>query len=151
MVDRPIFQFSAGGVVIRDGECLVIRARNLKGRSVWTFPKGQLQEGEDSRQAAVREVREETGWQCQIERELPRSEYWFQRNGQRIKKTVHWFRMLPIEQVGKPDFEVEEARWMPIEEARTRLTYRSDRQLLEAAIASAEQRLPKSEKEEFDH
>jgi 8-oxo-dGTP pyrophosphatase MutT (NUDIX family) len=131
-VAPPIFEFSAGGVVLRDGQVLVIRTRDLKGRMVWTFPKGKLNEGEKSPEAAIREVEEETGWRCTIEAELPRSQYWFQREGQRVKKTVRWFRMAPVELVGRPDQEIEEAAWVPVHEAMERLTYESDRKLLGA-------------------
>ncbi len=134
---RPIFEYSAGGVVLDDTQVLLIRTRALTGRTVWAFPKGKLNEGETSQQAAVREVEEETGWRCQIAAELARSEYWFQREGQRVKKTVRWFRMTPLEQVGQPDHEIDEAAWAPLEEALVRLTYPSDRELLRSAMADS--------------
>ena len=131
---KPIFEYSAGGVVLKEDQVLLIRTKDIKQREVWTFPKGKLNAGEDSPQAAVREVVEETGWRCQIDTELPRSEYWFQRQGQRVKKTVRWFRMSPLELVGSPDHEVEEAAWVAIGEAAQRLTYPSDRALLQRAL-----------------
>jgi 8-oxo-dGTP diphosphatase len=132
-----IFEFSAGGVVLREGQALLIRARDLRGRPVWTFPKGKLGEKETSLQAAVREVEEETGWRCRIEAELPRSQYWFQRAGQRVKKTVRWFRMAPLEQVGEHDEEIDEVAWVPVHEAMERLTYASDQELLRRAAEQA--------------
>jgi len=133
-----IFEYSAGGVVVREGSVLLIRTRDLKGRTVWTFPKGKLNTGETSQQAAVREVEEETGWRCRVERELPKSEYWFQRAGQRVKKTVRWFRMTPVEWVGGTDGEVDEVAWVPIGEALARLTYTSDQNLLrQVTVAEA--------------
>lgn len=132
---QPIFEYSAGGVVLREGTVLLIRTRDLRGRTVWTFPKGKLDAGETSQQAAVREVEEETGWRCRIERELPKSEYWFQRAGQRVKKTVRWFLMAPVEEVGGTDGEVEEVAWMPVGEALERLTYESDREQLKRVTA----------------
>lgn len=135
-VAQPIFEYSAGGVVLREGTVLLIRTHDLKGRTVWAFPKGKLDKGETSRQAAVREVEEETGWRCRIETELPKSEYWFQRAGQRVKKTVRWFRMTPVEERGETDGEVDEATWVPIGEALGRLTYDSDRILLQQVSAA---------------
>jgi diadenosine hexaphosphate hydrolase (ATP-forming) len=131
------FEFSAGGVVLRADQVLLVRSVDLKGRSVWTFPKGKLNAGEKSADAAVREVQEETGWQCRIEVELPRSEYWFQREGQRVKKTVRWYRMMAIEQVGSHDDEIEEVIWISVADAMTRLTYPADRKLLETAVKPA--------------
>lgn len=48
-----MFEFSAGGLVIREGTILVIRARDLKGHTVCTFPKGRVDKGETSQQAAL--------------------------------------------------------------------------------------------------
>lgn len=124
------YEYSAGGVAVRNGEVLLIRTRDLRDRTVWAFPKGKLNRNESSVQAALREVQEETGWRCRIEQELPKSQYWFQRQGRRVKKTVRWFLMTPEEQVGQHDGEVEEALWVPISEALTRLTYDADRTML---------------------
>lgn len=130
---KPTFEYSAGGVVLRDGTVLLIRTHDLKGRTIWAFPKGKLDTGETARQAAVREVEEETGWRCRIDAELAKSEYWFQREGQRVKKTVRWFRMTPVREGGGMDGEVDEAVWVPIGEALGRLTYDSNRELLKQA------------------
>lgn len=129
-----IFEYSAGGIVLDDGQVLLIHARALSGRLVWAFPKGKIDQDETGQQAALREVEEETGWHCRIETELARSEYWFQREGRRVKKTVRWFRMAPIEQAKQPDHEIEETAWVPLEEALTRLTYSSDRELLRSVV-----------------
>jgi 8-oxo-dGTP pyrophosphatase MutT (NUDIX family) len=128
---RPRLEFSAGGVVVDDrGQFLLIRARDLRNRPVWTLPKGTLAPGETSEQAALREVQEETGYHCEVVRELEAVTYWFQRNGQRIKKTVSWFLMRPIEKVGDHDHEVDEVAWADRAEALRRLRYDSDRRLL---------------------
>ena len=128
---RPQFQFSAGGLVIDgDGNVLLIRARDLRSRPVWTLPKGALTTGESSEAAALREVREETGYHCEVVRELEAFTYWFQREGRRIRKTVRWFLMRPVEKVGEHDHEVDEVRWASPEEADSLLRYDSDRRLL---------------------
>jgi 8-oxo-dGTP pyrophosphatase MutT (NUDIX family) len=128
---RPRLEFSAGGVVVDDrGQFLLIRARDLRNRPVWTLPKGTLAPGETSEQAALREVQEETGYLCRVVRELEVVTYWFQRDGQRIKKTVSWFLMHPLEKVGDHDHEVDEVAWAEREDALRRLRYDSDRRLL---------------------
>ncbi|MCE7976739.1 MAG: NUDIX hydrolase [Nitrospira sp. NTP1] len=125
---------SAGGVVLRPQEVLLIRVSDMKGRPVWSFPKGRLDAGETPAQAAVREVREETGWSCRIETDLSTTEYWFQREGHRFRKTVVWFKMAPVELSGVPDGEVEEVQWVEHTEALRRLTYASDAALLSHAL-----------------
>jgi ADP-ribose pyrophosphatase YjhB (NUDIX family) len=128
---RPIFEFSAGGLVLDDeGRVLLIRARDLRSRPVWTLPKGTLITGETSADAALREVREETGWRCELVRELEAVTYWFQRDGDRVRKTVRWFLMRPLEKEGEHDHEVDEVAWTTREEALARLRYDSDRRLL---------------------
>ncbi len=106
---RPIFEFSAGGLVVDvEGRVLLIRARDLRNRAVWTLPKGALAPGEQSVDAALRE------------------------GGRRVKKTVQWFLMRPIEKVGEHDHEVDEVAWAAPSEALTRLRYDSDRRLVTA-------------------
>lgn len=131
---RPLLQFSAGGLVVDEaGRILLIRARDLRNQPVWTLPKGALNPGESSADAAVREVREETGWRCEVVRELTAVTYWFQRSGQRIRKTVRWYLMRPLAKVGEHDHEVDEVLWADRADAQARLRYDSDRRLLAAA------------------
>jgi len=126
-------EFSAGGLVVdEEGRVLLIRARDLRERPVWTLPKGALNAGESSADAALREVREETGYRCEVVRELEPVTYWFQRDGRRIKKTVRWFLMRPLEKVGEHDHEVDEVAWADRAEALNRLRYDSDRRLIGA-------------------
>jgi 8-oxo-dGTP pyrophosphatase MutT (NUDIX family) len=132
-VPGPELQFSAGGLVLDEQErVLLIRTRDLRNRPVWTLPKGTLAAGETSAQAALREVREETGYQCEVIRELEPVTYWFQRSGHRVKKTVHWFLMRPLAKVGEHDHEVDEVMWASRAEALGRVRYDSDRRLLTA-------------------
>jgi 8-oxo-dGTP pyrophosphatase MutT (NUDIX family) len=132
---RPLLEFSAGGLVLdENGRVLLIRARDLRNQPVWTLPKGTLAPGETSADAALREVQEETGYRCELVRELQVVTYWFQRNGRRIKKTVRWFLMRPLEKVSEHDSEVDEVLWATPDEATARLRYDSDRRLLESLL-----------------
>ncbi len=130
----PRLEFSAGGLVLDDeGRVLLIRARDLRDQPVWTLPKGALKTGESSVEAALREVQEETGYRCEIVREMVPVTYWFQRDGRRIRKTVRWYLMRPVVKVGEHDHEVDEVLWADRAEAQSRLRYESDRRLLAAA------------------
>jgi 8-oxo-dGTP pyrophosphatase MutT (NUDIX family) len=127
----PRLEFSAGGLVVDDdGRVLLIRARDLRDQPVWTLPKGALKPGESSKDAALREVQEETGYRCEIVREMAPVTYWFQRGGRRIRKTVRWYLMRPVAKVGEHDHEVDEVLWTDRADADTRLRYDSDRRLL---------------------
>ena len=128
-----LLEFSAGGLVLDEqGRVLLIRARDLRGQPLWTLPKGALAPGESSADAALREVREETGYRCQLERELAPVTYWFRRDGRQVKKTVRWFLMRPLEKVGDHDHEVDEVLWTDRDDALIRLRYDSDRRLVGA-------------------
>lgn len=77
-------------------------------------------------------MREETGYRCELERELSPVTYWFRREGRQVKKTVRWFLMRPLEKVGDHDHEVDEVLWTDKGDALTRLRYDSDRRLVSA-------------------
>ena len=120
----------AAGAVLVDGErvALVHRPRY----DDWTLPKGKNEPGEDDSAAALREVQEETGYRCELVRELTPVTYWFQRGGRRIRKTVRWYLMRPIAKEGEHDHEVDEVLWAERADAEARLRYDSDRRLLAA-------------------
>ena len=100
----------------------------------WSFPKGKLDAGESVEQAALREVKEETGLKCRIVRELAVTSYRYRtRNKGRLKpKSVHYFLMEPLSRrIKVPVDEVDRAEWLEIDEAAKRLTYAQDRKLLD--------------------
>lgn len=126
-------EFSAGGVLIRDGRVLLIKMRNLSGKEVWTFPKGHLEEGETPETAALREVKEETGLDGRVLRPLHVALYSFARKGVPVDKRVDWFLMEAAggdEKPLTPD-EVLDKRWVSREEASGLLEYPSDLEIME--------------------
>jgi diadenosine hexaphosphate hydrolase (ATP-forming) len=125
-------EHSAGGVVLEDGRVLLILMQNLKGEKVWTFPKGHLEPGETPEAAAVREVAEETGWDCEIVSALRTARYSFSRGGVPVDKDVRWFLMRRAGGDGRPRTpdEVFGAKWLTPAEAAHELVYASDLELL---------------------
>jgi len=109
----------------------MVKVQNLEGKQIWTFPKGHIEKGEKSEQAALREVEEETGYRCEIVKPFDRIQYWFKRENQLTKKTVTWFLMKPLEKTGTFDTqEILETKWVPLVEAERLTKYKSDKKIL---------------------
>jgi len=132
-------ELSAGGVVVRDGQVIVIvpTRRGAQGQKVLGLPKGHVDPGETAEQAATREVREEAGVDADLVEKLGDVRYFYQRDGQRIFKMVRFFLFdYRSGRVEDHDDEVEEARWMPLEEAATALSYRGEREMVQRALSA---------------
>lgn len=129
----PDKEHSAGGVILEDKTVLLIQVRNLKGDKVWTFPKGHLEPGETPEQAALREVAEETGWECEIISDLYKAEYSFLRGEMLVDKDVRWFLVKRVGGDGLPKTpdEVLDMKWLPLGEAEQELIYKSDLDIID--------------------
>jgi len=130
-------EFSAGGVAVRDRSCVVIvpTRRAADGSRVLALPKGHPEPGESAADAALREVREEAGVSATLREKLGDVRYFYQRGGRRIAKVVSFYLLDYV--AGEPeehDHEVEEARWMALEEAAKQLTYRGERDMAARAL-----------------
>lgn len=131
-------EWSAGGVVIRGTECVVIvpTRRAANGDKVIALPKGHVDPGETPVQAAAREVREEAGVDTELLGELGAVRYWYMRDGRRIAKQVDFFLFgYAGGDVADHDHEVERAWWMPLSEATRRLTYDGERDMVARALS----------------
>jgi 8-oxo-dGTP pyrophosphatase MutT (NUDIX family) len=131
-------EISAGGVVLRGEEIVVIvpTRRAPDGSRVLALPKGHVDPGENTLQAAEREVREETGVSVELVRELGEVRYWYRRDGRTIPKSVMFYLFSYLSgDTADHDEEVEEARWMALEEAQTALTHAAEREMAQRALA----------------
>lgn len=127
---KPQIQ-AAGGLIVRDDGkiCLAHRPHYED----WSLPKGKVDDGESSEQAALREVQEEVGLRCRLEEELP-SAYYYAGGGR--TKTVRWWRMTPVQDLGfTANDEVDRRKWCRPHKALQRLTYEHDRQLVSMVFA----------------
>src|SRR6185437_12556578 len=130
-------EFSAGGVVVRGEEVVVIvpTRRAADGSRVLALPKGHVDPGETPVQAAQREVREETGILAEPVRELGETRYWYRRAGRTIGKEVQFFLFRHTGgDVADHDDEVEEVRWIPLEQAVRELSHAAEREIVSLAM-----------------
>ncbi|MGH2780173.1 MAG: NUDIX hydrolase, partial [Thermoleophilaceae bacterium] len=131
-----IREFSAGGVAVRRMRgrpyVAVVRVRD----EILALPKGHPDPGEPSDVAARREVREEAGLETELVEKLGDIRYWYARDGERVMKIVSFFLLrYRSGSVADHDHEVEEALWIPLEEAPDRLAYEGEREMAAAALS----------------
>ena len=109
---------AAGGIVVRNGSVLLVHRPRYGD---WSLPKGKLKLGESWAAAALREVEEETGLRCELGELVGSTAYGL--------KEVRYFRMTCD---GEPRAcnEVDEVRWVPLDEVANVLTYERDVALL---------------------
>lgn len=128
-VGKHAVVYAAGGVVWRENNgggvevALVHRPRY----DDWTLPKGKVETGETLIAAAVREIAEETGYRVRLGRHLQMVSYDLRGPA---RKHVHYWSAEVTGGEFKPNDEVDELRWLPVEAAQAELSYRLDRRVL---------------------
>ena len=125
---------AAGGLVVRrQSGLLQIVVVHRPVQEDWSFPKGKLEAGETLDVAALREVREETGMTCDLLRFIGHTEY-VDRKGR--QKTVAYWIMAATGGSLSPNAEVDELRWLPLEEGSRLLSYARDQELIAVLMAA---------------
>ncbi|MCI4011924.1 NUDIX domain-containing protein [Brevibacterium sp. ZH18] len=124
---------AAGAVCWRSGpDGLEVALIHRPRYNDWSWPKGKVESGETLPETAIREVREETGLDIHLGVPLPTAEYMV--GGKNLKKVFYWSAQVTGEHSFTPmnKREVDEVRWFPVGEARTKLTSYADRDQLDA-------------------
>ena len=132
---RPItiFHESAGAVVMIGDHCLVLRRGDE-----WVFPKGHLEQGERPEDAAIREVREETGLEVRILQPIGSTRYGFgERADAAHRKRVYWFLAQSNANAIRLEPPFSESLVLDREEAARVLTHAADREVAQRAFEAA--------------
>jgi len=132
---------SAGGVVHRsvaDRQEIVVVHR--RAPVLWALPKGTPDSGETLEETALREAREETGLEVEIEATISSIRHYFVRGSTRFHKTVHFFLMRAVGgAIELHDEEFDEVRWASVPEALALLTHATERSVVERALKLIEE------------
>jgi 8-oxo-dGTP pyrophosphatase MutT (NUDIX family) len=138
-------EISAGGVVFRrDGNSTQVCLIMTQGGKAWQLPKGIIEPGEAPEVAAKREVSEETGLLGELVRTLDKIEYWYvwTHGGERarIHKLVYFYLFRYVSgSTNDHDHEVDDARWLPLDEALKLLSFENERRILGLARKAIEE------------
>jgi len=134
---RHAKDFSAGGVVVRDDEVIVIvpRRRGHQEGHVLGLPKGHPDGDESTVEAATREVREETGVVAEPVARLGEIRYSYERKGKPVDKRVVFYLFEYRSGELSHDHEIEQVRWIPLQEAVRTLTYAGEREMVARALS----------------
>lgn len=136
MSSSPEVVRAGGGVVWRPGpdgvEVLLVHRPKYDD---WTIPKGKADPGESDEDCARREVEEETGLRCELGDHLDDVAY--QDRAGRPKVARYW-AMRPLSGRFVPGPEVDEVRWVALDDARAQLSYRRDARVLDAFASLTE-------------
>jgi ADP-ribose pyrophosphatase YjhB (NUDIX family) len=127
---------SAGGVVHRtaDGRVEIVLVHRRQP-NLWALPKGTPNAGETLEETALRETREETGLQVEIEAPIRAISYVFVRGRTRFHKSVHFYLMRPLGgALEDHDHEFDEVAWVEVDEAMELMTHATERAVVEEAI-----------------
>jgi 8-oxo-dGTP pyrophosphatase MutT (NUDIX family) len=133
-------RISAGGVAFRnDGGKVEIAIIQTSREGRWQLPKGIIDPGETPEKAAIREVREEAGIDCEIVEKIDSVDYWYvDRWGKepaRVHKFVHFYLMKYVSgDVADHDDEVVDVRWSNIEETIESLAFNDEKNMVKKAI-----------------
>ncbi len=128
---------SCGGVVIFRGKRLVLY-KNIKNKyEGWVLPKGTVEPGEEYKETALREVREESGVIASVIKYIGKSQYTFTTPEDIVEKEVHWYLMMADSYYSKPQREEYflDSGYYKFIEAYHLLRFSNEKQIVERAYS----------------
>ncbi len=128
---------SCGGVVIFRGKILLLFKSYRNKYEGWVLPKGTVEEGEEYKQTAAREVLEETGVKAAIIKYVGKSQYTFNVPEDKVSKDVHWYLMMSDSYYSKPQREEYfiDSGYYKYHEAYHLLKFSNEKAILEKAYS----------------
>jgi len=128
---------SAGGIVWNKNTSKILLIKDSYGR--WALPKGIIEKGETSEEAAIREVQEETGLKnLKVIEKLGEIKYYYQLKGEKFFKIVIFFLMETEDTELKHEWEIKEAQWFEPQEALEKIEYKNTKNLVAKSLGIIE-------------
>lgn len=126
---------SSGGVVIFRGKILLLYKNYRNRYEGWVLPKGTVEEGEDYKETALREVKEETDANASVIKYVGKSRYSFNTANDTVNKDVHWYLMMAESYYSKPQKEefFVDSGYYKFHEAYHLLKFSNEKQMLDKA------------------
>lgn len=129
-----IKETSSGGVVIFGNTILLLKKFN----GDWVLPKGRVEKGENIRDAALREVLEESGVKAEINEYIGKANYEYRnlKQNQMVSKTVHWYLMKTNNMDCTPQKKegFVDALFVHIDKATSLVRYKDERDIIEKGL-----------------
>ena len=123
------YEKSCGAVIFDEDKVLVIQ--QVKGH--WGFPKGHVEDGETEVQTAIREIKEETNLDVEIDETHRYVERYSPEEG--VEKDVVFFIAKKIGgEVKVQKEEVKDTEWLLPKDAMERLTYETSKVILKKVM-----------------
>lgn len=122
------YEKSCGAIVIQGEKILVIQ----QAAGHWGFPKGHVEDGETEVETAIREIKEETNLDVEIDESHRYVEHYSPKEG--VEKDVVLFvaKMIGGE-IKAQEEEVQKIKWLSYEDAIQTITYDNSRSVLKKA------------------
>jgi len=138
-----IREFSAGGLVYKKiGDQTLWMVVQHSGYKGWIFPKGHIEKEETNEEAALREVKEETGIDAKIIEKIGETKYFYVREGEkRFKEAVFFLMEFLGGDESKHDTETMDIVWLDFESALGKLTFKDEKRILGEAKKNLESRI----------
>jgi 8-oxo-dGTP pyrophosphatase MutT (NUDIX family) len=125
---------SCGGVVIFKSKVLLLYKNHTGKYMGWVMPKGTIEQDESYKQAALREVKEESGVNARVVKYIGKTQYTFQGQSEIVCKTVHWYLMTTNSFLCKPEEYFADVGFYKQHEAYHLLKFHDEKQIMKRAF-----------------